>query len=61
MKIFRIRIEQLTDESVHAILYRAGPLYSKKLGTFSGTLDDVLEKAGNSIRPQLEKNEIVGE
>lgn len=49
---FDIEAEQLTDGSFHLVVYKKG-FRSKKIGAFSGNVDEVMSKAARSIKGEL--------
>ncbi len=51
---FDVELEQLTDGSIHAVVYGKRKLGAKKLGAFSGrSVDEAMDKIGRCIKAEL--------
>lgn len=54
MKKFEIFLEELSDGSLHVVLSLKHSIGSKTLGTFSGTVDDIMSKCGKALKEASE-------
>ncbi len=54
MNRFDVEMDQLTDGSIHAVVYGKRKFGAKKLGTFSGrSVDEAMVKIGRCIKAEL--------
>ena len=55
MDKFKVKIKVLTDGSIYAEVHGNRPVVSKKLGAFSGSIDQVMAKAARTIKAELDE------